>query len=92
MLFRTGDLIMSHLKSLAVTQHVIMLEMEDRSAEPLLLNCRKEHECLGTNVHLSLGLGRAISQFDFIKKVRMELPKDLKGLRRKVSAPFFNSK
>ena len=85
-IFHTDNLMMAHLHSNIVTDHVKLLDESCGSQDPLTVTHVKIHEYLGMTIDFSLKMGVSFHQYDFIKKIRNSMPIELKVKHRRTLA------
>ena len=85
-IFHIDDLMMAHLHSSVVTEHVKLLDEVYGSQDPLTVSRGKIHVRLGMTIYFSLKVGASFYQYDFISKMWNEMPMELKGKHRRTPA------
>ena len=91
-MFHIDDLMMSHESSTIVTKHVKLLDATHEVNNPLTVARGKPHEFLGMTIDFSLKRSVAVTQNDFVKKLWINLPPDLRVNYRSTPAPHSSFK
>ena len=86
-MFHIDDLLMSHMKPEIVTLYIKKLEQEYGKRDPLTITRGLVHEYLGMTFDLRRKGEVALSQYDYIKKMRNRLPEEMKKGYRSSPAP-----
>ena len=86
-MFHIDDLLISHMKPETVTLYIKKLEQEYGKRDPLTITRGLVHEYLGMTFDFIRKGEVALSQYDYIKKMRNRLPEDMKKGYRSSPAP-----
>ena len=88
LIFHIDDILLSHRKSHVVTEYIKLLDGAYGQVDSLTVTRGKHHEYLGMSLDFGFVEGACIiTQYDFIKKMFKNLPKELRGPHKKTPAP-----
>jgi hypothetical protein len=88
-IFHIDDLMMSHKSPNIVTLYIRKLEKEYARRDPLTVMRGKLHEYLGMTVDFRTKLQVSFTQYDYLKKLFNDLPKDMLGGLKHTAAPEY---
>ena len=73
-MFHIDDLLLAHVQESVITEFIRKLDREYATHDPLTVTRGLLHEYLGQSMDFSYKGQCAMSQYDFIKKLWLELP------------------
>ena len=87
LIFHIDNILLSHRKLIIVTEHIKLLDRACGQADSLMVTRGKYYEHLGMSLDFGSVEGAcAMPQYNFIKKMFRNLPKNLRGPHRKTPA------
>ena len=78
-IFHIDNLLLVYVDPSIITKYIKLLDRVLGSKDPLTIIRGKIYEYLGMKINFSLEVGCSITQYDFIKKIWIELHSDLQS-------------